>query len=364
VYLTATNLGVYLIGRGLIDAESVVDGDFVIFEVGRRNRNFKVFRGNRPGLFVKQVSNTSSLEPIVTLQREATFYGRVRSWPETNPLTCLTPRLLDYNPGNCSLVVELVRDGESLSEYYLRLDRFPVETGELVGKSLGTYHSLPLETLIALSDPSIVSRQVPWALTLNPFSLAPLTQFPIVGPMMIAALQQHPLLLQCVLGLRYEYRFDSLIHGDMKWDNLVVADSHDDGRQPELRIADWELVDLGDASWDVAGIFSSFLAYALASQGMLGPTAFAADPRDRITQMRPAMRSFWTAYTDARQLGALAARQYLQRCLRFAAARLAYAVFEILYGSPRMTPAMLGMLQTGQNIVANPSRAAWDLLGL
>jgi len=341
-----------------------VDGDFVIFEAGRRNRNFKVVRGERPGLFVKQVSNTSSWEPIMTLQREAAFYSRVRSWPETNPLNRLTPRILDYNPGNCSLIVELVRDGESLAEYYQRLDHFPAETGELVGNSLGSYHSLPVETLIDLSDPTIISRQMPWALTLEPFSLAPLNQFPVVGPMLIAALQQHPLLLQSVLGLRYEYRFDSLIHGDMKWDNLVLANSDRAGRQPELRIADWELVDLGDPSWDIAGVFASFLAYALAFPGMLQSTGYAADPRDRIAQMRPAMRSFWAAYADARQLGALASRQYLERCLRFAAVRLAYAVFEILYGSPQMTPAMLAMLQTGQHIVANPSRAVWDLLAL
>ena len=138
MYLTATNLASYLIGRGLVDANSVVDGDFVVIEAGRRNRNFKVLRGKRPGLFVKQISNTASWEPIITLQREAAFYTALSTRRDFGALASLTQDLIDYNPANFSLIIGLVPNGESLADYHYRLGTYPTEIGEITGRSLAT----------------------------------------------------------------------------------------------------------------------------------------------------------------------------------------------------------------------------------
>src|SRR5260370_2974356 len=73
VFLTAYNLPHYLLSKGLISAQSVVDGDFVLAEAGRRNRNFKVMRPQQPGLFVKQIKSMEA-QPISTIYREAAFY--------------------------------------------------------------------------------------------------------------------------------------------------------------------------------------------------------------------------------------------------------------------------------------------------
>ena len=108
VYLTASNLAHYLIGRGLVTANSVVEGDFVVVEAGRRNRNFKLVREDRPGLFIKQVSNASDLALVATVQREAGFYGMVRSRPAFASLARIMPKLVDYDPSTCCLLVELM----------------------------------------------------------------------------------------------------------------------------------------------------------------------------------------------------------------------------------------------------------------
>jgi hypothetical protein len=365
MYLTATNLASYLIGRGLIDANSVVDGDFVIIEAGRRNRNFKVLRGKLPGLFVKQISNTASWEPIITLQREAALYAAVSTRPHCSHLANLMQDFIDYNPANCSLIIGLVPNGESLLEYHYQLGTYPEEAGEIVGRNLATYHFLPREVLTELSSACAFPWQIPWILTLDPVSFFPLSQFPGSGSMLIAALQQLPALLQCLLALRYEWRYEALIHGDMKWDNLVIGEGVK--REPDLRIIDWELVDIGDAAWDVGSVFASYLVdwlLALHAPAQRVPLDFGVEARNRLVQMQPALRKFWTAYTSMRGFGAAAARQYLEKCVRFAAARLVLAVFEFLYGSPQMTAAMLSMLQASQNILLNPTRAASELLGL
>jgi hypothetical protein len=359
VYLTATSLPDYLTGRGLVDLDSIVGGDFAIIEAGRRNRNFKVHRGPRPGLFIKQVSNTATLEPVATLQREAAFYALVRARPDLGLLGRMAPRLVDYDPARLCLIVELVRDGESFAEYHHRVGGFPDSPAALLGRGMAAYHALPRETLLALAGSRVLPLQLPWILNLHPATLAPLGQFATIGPMLIEALRPHPALLRTLLALRLEWMFDSVVHGDMKWDNLLIDEADD--AEPELRVVDWELVDLGDAAWDAGAALAAYIAYAML------PLAETADPvalaRNRLTEMRPAIRSFWTAYAANRALGAIA-RAYLERCLRFAAARLALTVFEFLYGAPQMNPALVAMLQAGEAIAADPSKAASEWMGL
>jgi thiamine kinase-like enzyme len=183
--------------------------------------------------------------------------------------------------------------------------------------------------------------------------------------MLIAALQQLPALLQCLLALRYQWQYDALIHGDMKWDNLVIGEGAK--QEPELHIIDWELVDIGDAAWDVGSVFASYLVDWLLSLNAPDQQVsldLGIKARNRLVQMQPALRKFWAAYISTRRLEAAVARQYLEKCLRFTAARLVLAVFEFLYGSPQMTAALLSMLQASQNILLNPTQAASELLAL
>jgi hypothetical protein len=357
MYLTVTNLASYLAGRGLIELESVVAGDFVIQEAGRRNRNFKVSRGMLPGLFVKQVSNTASWEPIVTVHREATFYKEIGSRPALTPVAKLTPRLVDFNPAHVCLVSELVDKGESYNEYHHRLGAFPEMPAEILGRGMAAYHSLPPQALADLLARGVLPGQVPWILSLNPATLSPLGEMPHIGPMMLAVLPQYPALLHTLLALRHEWMFDSLIHGDMKWDNLMVLE----GEEPLLRVVDWELADIGDAAWDAGAVIAAYLGawmLMLAANGARPPGA-----PEQFVEMRQALRAFWTTYAATRGLHAVA-RPYLERCLRFAAARLALTVFEFLYGAPQMTPVLIAMLQAGQGIASNPGQAASEMLGL
>ena len=98
MYLTASNVVHYLLGRELITSDSVVDGDFVVAEAGRRNRNYKVIRRENPGLFIKQIA-ASQTQAVMTLQREAMCYELARSAPSFATLAALTPALVDYDAG-------------------------------------------------------------------------------------------------------------------------------------------------------------------------------------------------------------------------------------------------------------------------
>jgi hypothetical protein len=366
MYLTATSLPSYLIGRGLVDADAVVDGDLAILEAGRRNRNFKVFRGSLPGLFVKQVNNAASWEPVVTVQREASLYGAVKARPSLAALSRVAPRLVDYNPVNCSLITELVPDGESFAERYDRTEVIPEAAGAALGYSMAIYHSLPREALAELASALALPVQIPWVLNFEPMTMAPLSQFGAGGPILAAALQIHPALYRCLIGLRYEWTIDSFIHSDIKLDNLVISEESDVDMPTEVRVVDWELGDLGDASWDVGGILASAWVHALLPLAVASGTSAApsvAQAQKRLVGMQPALRRFWAGYVTNRGLTGVA-RPYLERSLRFAAGRLVLSVFEFLHGTPQMNLALAAMLKLGEDIALNPGRAASELIGL
>src|SRR5205807_901418 len=100
------NLAHYLTAKGLITMRSVVDGDFILAEAGRRNRNFKLNRRQQPGIFVKQVKTTEQ-QAIMTIQREAAFYRAVHRDPRYAAIRGMVPGFLDYDASRYALALSL-----------------------------------------------------------------------------------------------------------------------------------------------------------------------------------------------------------------------------------------------------------------
>ncbi len=364
MFITATNLAHYLIGRSLITSDSVVDGDFQVVEAGRRNRNFKVVRRKSPGLFVKQISSMNA-ESIATLGREAAFYGMLRARPDWAALARLVPRVIDFNPEVHALALELIPDGENLTEYHLRLGVYPEAVGTSIGQALGTYHS-PGFAGVSLggTDGAIFPRIVPWVLNIDPTTLMPLPQFGPAGEVLAAALRQCPAVVRNLALMRRAWSWHSLIHGDIKFDNFLVS-GEPDGR-PSLRIVDWEMVDLGDAAWDVASIISTYLAHWLLVRSAGAAAVSGGSDGAAIEDfgvVRPSLRAFWIAYSAARQWHPSVARLYLDHCIRFCAARLVATAFEYLYAVPQSAASALLLTRIGEGLLESPDVAVTQLFG-
>jgi Ser/Thr protein kinase RdoA (MazF antagonist) len=364
MYLTASNLVHYLIHRGLIAADSVVAGDFAVIEAGRRNRNFKVLRRADRGLFIKQVPRTT-WDAVSTVQREASFYALAHAQPASRLLARLLPRLVDYDPSTYTLITELLPDGENLGEYHFRVGSFPERTGETLGRALGEYHQ-QIGAFVGESAAAwVLPRQIPWLLRMEPDAiLEAMSRTAAVGPQAAELLRRYPWFLEGLAQLRYEWQVDSLIHGDIKWDNCLLCD--DARREAGLRVVDWELVDLGDASWDIASALASYMIFALLTLGVdsgAPPADLIRRAREKQQAMRPGVRGFWSSYCRARGIGPAAVWPYFLRCLRFCAARMVLAVFEHLAGAPQALGNAAALLQVGYGIFVDPVRAAAELLG-
>lgn len=363
--LTASNLAHHLIARGLISAASVVDGDLTVLDAGRRNSNFKVLRTSSPGLFVKQ-ARTAALEAITTHNREAAFYHAVRSRPALEPLARIIPKLVDYYPQAHTLVVELIPGAENLTEYHWRTGRWPESIGGLIGRSLGLYHACAAAFVNDTSLLALFPRQLPFVLNIDPVTLAPLPWASTAGTAIAGALRENADVLTHLQQLRSEWQLDALIHGDMKLDNCVIFE--DGSGQAQFRVVDWELADIGDASWDCGSIFATCLAHWVFTSPMQPgqPAAGAATPGDaaaRLAAMQPMLRAFWGSYVATRGLAAPSAQAYLRRCLRFCAARLVLSIVEYTQGATQLTPNAHSALQLCRTIFAAPEQAAIEVLG-
>jgi hypothetical protein len=132
----------------------------------------------------------------------------------------------------------------------------------------------------------------------------------------------------------------------------------------DFRIVDWELADIGDASWDIGSILASYLAYWIFTTPMQPGLPAPADTLSRHAAMQPMLRAFWTSYAAARGLYPPAARQYLHRCLRFCAARLVVSVFEYMHNATALTPNATAALQVSRNLFTMPEQGARDVLGM
>jgi Ser/Thr protein kinase RdoA (MazF antagonist) len=359
MHLTAANLAHFLIGRGLVYPGEVVAGELSIVESSRRNRNFKVSRRCAPGLFVKQMRDAQA-DAIVTLRREAACYEAARY---DAALGQLLPRLIAYEPGRHVLIIELLGDAESLADYHARQREFPAEVGRMLGEGLGQYHTQATALVENPTLQSLLARRVPVILTLDHGGDAALRHFGQIGPAAVSLLQQHDALRDLLGSLGTDWRPDSLIHGDMKWDNVLVFPKS--SGELGFKIVDWEMADFGDAAWDVGAVLQSFLTVWIQSMPVasgLPPEVYVGMAELPLESMRPALRAFWTSYARTRAFSDESAKHELARSMRFAAARMVWTTIEHRLYTAQLDPTAMALMQVSQNILQDAPRAVAELI--
>lgn len=364
MFLTATNLPHYLMARGQVRAGELLDGELAVIDAGRRNRNFKILRGQQQGLFVKQVP-LAAPETIGSLHREAVCYQLAQDHAGFAVLKPLVPRLVDYDPRRHTLTVELLKDFENLNEFHHRVQGFPERVGALLGEALASYHGAAAQMLAEPDALTAFPRTPPWVLTIAWNAEQVMPSMSPGQRQIITLLRQSPRMLAAVGELAATWQPLCLIHGDIKWDNFLFSSSSD-GRE-ELRIIDWELADVGDAAWDVACVLTAYVQSWLMSipvdpsqpdPGVLVPHASL-----RLEATWPALRAFWSAYSRNRSLSPEQLEAQLLRCVRYAGVRFLLTAFELLPGASAPSPLATLAQRLAGVILETPRRAAVELFG-
>lgn len=364
--ITTNNVVHYLLERGLVTFESVVDGDLMVVDASRRNRNFKVIRRRHQGYFVKQIQQWEP-QAIATLQCEALCYSLSQSDAHFAPLALLMPKFYAYDPARHILIVELMPEGENLSEYQRRLGKFPLDMASKLGKVLGTYHREVGTKLQNTPYYATFPKKTPWILSVHqhsPFLFNPLSA---ANSQLLTVVQKYPEFQQALSALQGQWQINSLIHGDMKWDNCIIYAKPEERDDLEIKIVDWELADLGDACWDVGAIFQAYLSFWILSMQIvadISPAQLVDKAQYPLEKMQPAIQSFWKTYVDTMEMDDLEKRERLERSVKYGAARMIQTAYEYLSFSPQITANVLCLLQVSFNILKSPQEAISDLLGM
>jgi Ser/Thr protein kinase RdoA (MazF antagonist) len=364
MFLTITNIVHYLIERGLATAVAVVDGRFTAFEAGSRNRNYRIRLEGEPGLFVKQIQGIDAMA-IATLQREAACYRLARDTSGWDALRSLMPRFVDHDPARHCLAVELLHDSESFNEYQNRTRQLPGELTRRLGAALGACHRSVARVPPPPEETAVFPRMPAWILSYHRSQGFPPGN-PSGGTGQLAEIvRRYPDLHANLDRLHAQWRWDALIHGDMKWDNCLVCPDGAGGQT--VKIVDWELADYGDACWDLGGVLQSYLIswiFSMPLHAERSPGRLARAAALPLEAMAPSIRAFWRGYREGAGLPAGQAAATLLRAVEYSAARLVQTAFESLYAAPAMTPHAATLLQVSLNVLRDPREAAIALYGL
>jgi len=361
--LAASTVALYLADRGLVSLEAIVDSEFMVQDRSRRNHNLEVTLGSATGFFIKQARGQDTAL-IRTLEREAACYRLAREDTRFCGMAGLIPAFHDYDPRNKILILALMPDAEDLWRHHLRQRRFPAEIGRMQGTLLATFHSLQTLSEVELAQIGIFERQVPWILSVHKSDPRFLHQVSRGNTQLVQILQQYAGFTEALDHLCETWTYRSMIHGDIKWENLVLTS---DGMQPALRLIDWEMTDLGDACWDIGAILQAYFAFWIFQlsfqRGRTLGEAIEASPFDQA-EMKPALGAFWGTYAQSRQLAEAEARPLLERSMLCAAARIIQTAYEGIQQSAEITPQALCQLQMSMNILSDPATAVNALIGL
>ncbi len=318
--LTATSLCHYLLERGLVSRSSLVDGDFEVYDLSRRNRVFRVLRGSHPGYIVKQVKEWKA-SSIATVEREAGFYSLLRTEEKLTPLRRFLPQCYSYDGENQALVFELAGSFEETASAVRS-----VEFARVVGESLRQWH----QEARAIGGLQAFGDYDPWMMS---FHLKPEDHFDVVSPAnseLLRVVRREAAFTRGLDALREQWRSQTMIHGDMRWNNCVLSANE------APRFIDWEMAGWGDPLWDAAGILQEYL------------NAWVRDGRV-VEEITPGIRAFWAAYG--------AGRGSLNRAVGYAAVRLIQSGFENQRTAERMTASSVRLLQAALNILEKPEES-------
>jgi aminoglycoside phosphotransferase (APT) family kinase protein len=362
VNLTVDTATPYLLANGLVDVAAIVGGDLEIRDIGRRNQSLKVVRRGGEGYLIKQAGE-GEWATRATLRREASFYSQVCGDEAAAALRAHLPAFRGWDEARCLMTLELI-DGRTLWDYYAAAgdEAFPADAAAPLGEALGALHRL-------FRDPSADAAAgsegaMPWILAAHRPAPEVFARLSPANLRLLILIQQDVALAGGLEALRRAWRPDTMVHNDLKGDNILVK-SFDGGTR--VCLIDWELIQRGDAAWDVGAIFRDFLTYWLLAVPLsadLAPEAMLNQALLPMAALRPAVRAFWRAYLGAAGIGGGAAGATLLRSVEFAAARMAQAAYELSLGQADLSNLALAMLQLAANILTDPREASLHLLGI
>jgi hypothetical protein len=358
------NLVHFLEQGGLVDRRSVVNGGLAVSMSRSRNRFLLVKQRSGASYFVKQAMESEAMTRE-TVAREAEIYRGAFADDRLQPLRDLLPTFRLYDAAQGILITDLVPEAQNLANFHAKLGRCPPDMARRVGEAIASYHRIRF--VPGAPQAALFPQKPPWILLLHAEPDLQGLRRSAAASQLLDVLLNAPGLDERLAQLRESWTRDTLIHTDMRWENVLLSPRHAPAPQQRLHVVDWELADIGDAAWDVAGLMQAYLVFWIGSMPLeagAGSDELMAGAKYQLADIQPALGAFWEGYIGASNIYRGAPAAFLDRCVRMMGARMLVTAFEMCAYAPAMQGHALVLVQTGLNVLERPGDAVRDLLGI
>ena len=356
----------YLVRQGLGQAEQFVDGPCYLLDVSRRNRVVKVVVPGGGGLLVRQPMNPDNPTSSAGLAVEAALLGAMVPQGALAPLAPYVPRLVHHDATASVVVTELMHPATTLGKFHLNHGQihFPPEAGEGPGRILAAIRVAGEDAARAGALPGLANAPPgPWAFLEGLAGSA--GALPPAWSELRDLLRARPSVLETLPELRHRWasRAD-LVHGDIRWDNLLVGAGEGPEGGLNLLLIDWEMAGRGDAAWDVACFLGEYARFWLAMAEAFGIEDLASARRRApfaLPTSAPAVQAFWRTY---RHRIARPDEGLLSRAADYLPLVLAVIATEPLVGAAELPGLSVAAAELAAEAAEDPRGWLGDHLGL
>jgi thiamine kinase-like enzyme len=359
----------YLLSQKLIGEDRIIEDDLIILDASRRNSNFNVISQHGPCYFLKQDirERDKADSRFATVAYEAKVYQLFEHVFGDGEFNVHLPRYHTFDPKERLLIVESIVGSIDLAEYYFRHRQFPSLIARELGKALARLHRIFETEREKTEGLQSIPVAPPWVLFLPEPDNWIYLNSSSANIEFVKIVQRFGELKSLFDEIRLQWKTDTFVHGDLKWNNCLVVPGPASHLKSRIRIVDWELACMGDACWDLGSILSEYLNFWLSSVPISGdtpPDQFLDFARFPLRKMHSSILSFWNAYVQHREIKPDKEEEWLLRATRYAGVRLVQTAFEQLQDAADITSKAICLLQLCLNILTRPTEASVQLLGL
>lgn len=354
----------YLLHNKLMNSKSIVDNDLEIYDVSRKNRNIRISFRTGSGLLLKQ-ANPYDISSYVTIKRESLLYAIIQTENEFACLADIAPRIHDYDEKNNIMVTDYV-PGYSWNKYISQELNMKLEPDMVasLANAVGTFHHTFENVLKVKRDLDFLPKTFAFENLLihpGPEIFINLSQ---ANMTLLKIIQRDPKIYDILERLFASWDSRTLIHGDIKFDNIIVTVEKNTKRHI---FTDWEMASIGDPAWDIGSIFQEFIRswlYILPITGTEEIQQLLEDSKESLQNMQYALRIFWNEYIQVIQKDPQETNELLLKSSKFCAARLIQSAYELLHSQTELNNLATYMVQIGLNMIDNVNSATIHLLGI
>jgi len=348
--LTQSDIAHYLLSLGVVKPRAVVEDELAVADASRRNCVFIASPRVGPAYVVKQAGPRSA----PTLAHEAAVLGALADAPD---VAAFVPSVVHHDPEAALLVLSTPAGARNWSEHH-EAGGFPLSPARVLGRALAAVHRLPADSVEELPpafDPL-------WGLSLPEPPHELLLDLSATAVELVARLQASEFVCSRLRELQSARSDGALAHGDLRWENCLLAAPLGGRRRTRVLLVDWELAGSGPAGFDVGTVIAEYLCRWVGSIPIPEPhhpDRFVDRAGYPLRLMRPAIQAFWSAYRSAS-----GRPPALARVIELAGVRLLQAAVERAQDMAALSAQVVVLVQLADNLLRDPEGAALALLGL